>query len=295
MELSLCGDYICPIIKGSCCNKDSEDKKLKFLLLYTIYHNIMDTLYESQLNLIFNQLPTKYFRFLIQVNKKYNAFIKKIIFNKLKTPLQWLELQDDGLTITNSINYNNVIYTADTAVLKCMNPQCKISFCVDFDGYNEKSNVTECYSCGNYACKPCNNNYCPSKYTCQHNKPCENSEPCLLAKFCNHTEFWYSNKCSDIYFPQGSNQCITCIHKSPPSVRDNNSESDSVSDNDSVSDCDENKLTPNVLDVIVIGKHNYYYENKIDGNIYDEECKVVGIFKNGEHILFIIHSTTNGN
>ena len=31
----------------------------------------------------------------------------------------------------------------------------------------------------------------------------------------------------------------------------------------------------------------YYYENKESGNIYDNNSKIIGIYKNGSHQLFI--------
>jgi hypothetical protein len=41
----------------------------------------------------------------------------------------------------------------------------------------------------------------------------------------------------------------------------------------------------NLLDHIIINDCNYYYENKEDGNILDANNIVVGIYKNGTHII----------
>lgn len=41
-----------------------------------------------------------------------------------------------------------------------------------------------------------------------------------------------------------------------------------------------------LLDLIEINSVKYYFENKESGNIYDNDSKVIGIYKNGTHTLF---------
>ncbi len=43
----------------------------------------------------------------------------------------------------------------------------------------------------------------------------------------------------------------------------------------------------NLLDIIEINDVKYYFENKESGNIYDNNSKIIGIYKNGSHQLFI--------
>jgi hypothetical protein len=44
---------------------------------------------------------------------------------------------------------------------------------------------------------------------------------------------------------------------------------------------DDNQL----LDKIIINDIEYYYENKLNGNIYDNKSKIVGFFMNNEFII----------
>lgn len=42
----------------------------------------------------------------------------------------------------------------------------------------------------------------------------------------------------------------------------------------------------NLLDIIEINDVKYYFENKESGNIYDNNSKIIGIYKNKIHQLF---------
>ena len=42
----------------------------------------------------------------------------------------------------------------------------------------------------------------------------------------------------------------------------------------------------NLLDVVEINNIKYYFENKESGNIYDNNSKIIGIYKNKTHQLF---------
>jgi hypothetical protein len=42
----------------------------------------------------------------------------------------------------------------------------------------------------------------------------------------------------------------------------------------------------NLLDIIEINDVKYYFENKESGNIYDNNSKIIGIYKNKTHQLF---------
>lgn len=44
--------------------------------------------------------------------------------------------------------------------------------------------------------------------------------------------------------------------------------------------------TDNLLDRIKIDNVDYFYENKSDGHIYDNNSKIVGCYKNGSHQLY---------
>jgi len=54
---------------------------------------------------------------------------------------------------------------------------------------------------------------------------------------------------------------------------------------DYLSDSDNDESNDNLLSKIIINGNEYYYEPKENGNVYDKNSKIIGMFKNNKVIL----------